>query len=163
MTEILQLFLGVILLTAALAAYFLVFVAFFSNRITKTQRVINQTPGRSFWVGLVNFLFFGVIVMLLFAISENAENLVRFVLIPPAVAITAGLAVILSFGLTGMVNTVGERIFPDQSAWRKTLWGTVILAFACALPFVGWFLLLPYTGLTGFGAVILSFFQRETN
>ena len=163
MTEILQLFLGVILLTVALAAYFLVFVAFFSNRITKTQRIINQTPGRSFWVGLVNFLFFGVIVMVLFAISENAENLVRFVLIPPAVAITAGLAVILSFGLTGMVNTVGERIFPDQSAWRKTLWGTVLLAFACALPFVGWFLLLPYTGLTGFGAVILSFFQRETN
>ena len=160
MTEILQLFLGVILLTAALAAYFLVFVAFFSNRITKTQRVINQTPGRSFWVGLVNFLFFGVIVMLLFAISENAENLVRFILVPPAVAITSVLAVILSFGLTGVVNTVGERIFPDQSAWRKTLWGTVILAFACALPFVGWFLLLPYTGLTGFGAVILSFFQR---
>ena len=163
MTEILQLFLGVILLTVALAAYFLVFVAFFSNRITKTQRVINQTPGRSFWVGLVNFLFFGVIVMLLFAISENAENLVRFILIPPAVAITAVLAIILSFGLTGMVNTVGERIFPDQCAWRKTLWGTVILAFACALPFVGWFLLLPYTGLTGFGAVILSFFQRESN
>lgn len=161
MTEILQLFLGVILLTVALAAYFLVFVAFFSNRITKTQRVINQTPGRSFWVGLVNFLFFGVIVMLLFAISENAENLVRFILIPPAVAITAVLAIILSFGLTGMVNTVGERIFPDQSAWRKTLWGTVILAFACALPFVGWFLLLPYTSLTGIGAVILSFFQKD--
>ena len=161
MTEILQLFLGVILLTVALAAYFLVFVAFFSNRITKTQRVINQTPGRSFWVGLVNFLFFGVIVMLLFAISENAENLVRFILIPPAVAITAVLAIILSFGLTGMVNTVGERIFPDQSAWRKTLWGTVILAFACALPFVGWFLLLPYTSLTGIGAVILSFFRKD--
>ena len=161
MTEIRQLFLGVILLTVALAAYFLVFVAFFSNRITKTQRVINQTPGRSFWVGLVNFLFFGVIVMLLFAMSENAENLVRFILIPPAVAITAVLAIILSFGLTGMVNTVGERIFPDQSAWRKTLWGTVILAFACALPFVGWFLLLPYTSLTGIGAVILSFFQKD--
>jgi sorbitol-specific phosphotransferase system component IIBC len=161
MTEILQLFLGVVLLTVALAAYFLVFVAFFSNRITKTHRVINQTPGRSFWVGLVNFLFFGVIVMLLFAISENAENLVRFILIPPAVAITAVLAIILSFGLTGMVNTVGERIFPDQSAWRKTLWGTVILAFACALPFVGWFLLLPYTSLTGIGAVILSFFQKD--
>lgn len=162
MTETLRLFLDALLLTITLAAYFLVFGALFSNRVAKTQQIIQQLPGRSFWVGLVNFLFFGVIVMLLLAISENAENVIRFILIPPAVVITAVLAIILSFGLAGMANLVGERIFPDQSAWRKTLWGTVILAFACALPFVGWFLLLPYVSLTGLGSMIVGFFQKAT-
>jgi sorbitol-specific phosphotransferase system component IIBC len=62
-----------------------------------------------------------------------------------------------------MSNLLGERIFPDQSAWKQTIWGTVILSFACALPIVGWFLLLPYVGFVGIGAFILGLFQRENN
>ena len=160
MTEILQLFLGVILLTAALAAYFLVFVAFFSNRITKTQRVINQTPGRSFWVGLVNFLFFGVIALVLFSISNNTTGLVKGIVFIPALFLTGILLIGLSFGLTGMVGVLGERIFPDQSAWKRALWSTLAFSLGSAVPVVGWFLLLPYAGLTGLGAFILSFFSK---
>jgi hypothetical protein len=43
----------------------------------------------------------------------------------------------------------------------RTAYGAVILALACALPFIGWFGLLPYAGLLGIGAFILSFFQRQ--
>ncbi|NWG06451.1 MAG: hypothetical protein HXY35_07165 [Chloroflexi bacterium] len=163
MTDILRFFFIVILLTIAFAAYFLVWGAFFSNRVGKTQRALRQALGRSFWVGLVNFLFFGVIALLLFSVAENVGSVFRVILMTPALIIAASLSIMLSFGLAGMVNLLGERIFPDHPAWKKTLWGTVSLAFACALPFVGWFLLLPYAGLTGFGAVILSFFQRETS
>ena len=164
MTDILRLFFNVILLTIALAAYFLVFGALFANRVDKTQRVINQTLGRSFWVGVVNFLFFGVILLILLTLLDGnrVPDFLRVILYVPTFILFAFLAAVLSFGLAGMVNTIGERIFPDQSAWKKTLWGTAVLAFACALPFVGWFLLLPYAGLTGFGAVILGLFQRET-
>lgn len=161
MTDILRLLLIVISLTIALACYFLVIGALFANRVTKTQRVINQLTGRSLAIGFVNFLFFGVIAMLLFSFAENVDGVFRVILTIPALIITILLTVILSFGLAGMVNVIGERVFPEQSAWKKTVWGTIILAFACALPFVGWFLLLPYAGLTGFGSVILGFFQRE--
>jgi len=44
---------------------------------------------------------------------------------------------------------------------KKSIWGSVLLTFACALPFVGWFLLLPYLVFLGFGAVVLGFFQRD--
>jgi hypothetical protein len=37
----------------------------------------------------------------------------------------------------------------------------VILCIACALPFVGWFLLLPFVAFTGIGATILGFFQKS--
>ena len=161
MINILRLPLIVFLLTTSLAAYFLVISALFANRVTKTQRVINQLTGRSFLVGLVNFLFFGVIAIVLFSVAENTNGFLKGILTIPALLITALLAVILSFGLVGMVNVVGERILPEHSSLKKSAWGTVILTFACALPFVGWFLLLPYVGLVGFGAVILGFFQRD--
>lgn len=161
MKDILNLFIAATLLTIMLSAYFLTFTALFSERVARTQRICTQSAARSFWVGLVNFVFFGMIVLVLFSIAENAENFVRFILLPPAVVIGAVLAILLSFGLTGMSNTLGERLFAEQPAWRKTLFGTILLAFACALPVVGWFLLFPYAGLVGFGAVILGFLQRE--
>jgi len=161
MTDILRLFFIIILLTIGLAAYFLVIGALFANRVTRAQRVINQMPARAIGVGLVNFLFFGVIAMILFSVAENASGAIKVILTLPALLITALLTILLSFGLAGMANVVGERILPEHSSLKKLAWGTVLLTFACALPFVGWFLLLPYATLLGFGAVILGFFQRD--
>jgi hypothetical protein len=161
MTDIFRLFFIIILLTIALAAYFLVVGALFANRTTRTQHMITSMPGRSFGVGLVNFLFFGVIALVLFSLAGNAGKFVKVVLITPASLITALLIIMLSFGLTGMVNLLGERIFPEVASWKRTAYGTMILSFACALPFVGWFLLFPYVGFVGIGAFILGLFQRD--
>ena len=162
MTDILRLFFIIILLTIGLTAYFLVVSALFANRVTRAQLVINQMPARAIGVGLVNFLFFGVIAMILFSVAENTHGAIKVILTIPALLIAALMTIILSFGLAGMVSLVGERIIPEHSSLKKTAWGTVMLTFACALPFVGWFLLLPYVTIIGFGAVILGFFQRDS-
>jgi hypothetical protein len=162
MTDILRLFFIIILLTIGFACYFLIVNALFIGRVSKTVNIVKQMPWRSFGVGFVNFLFFGTITIVLFAISEGLGNgVVKFKLLVPALVIAAVLAVLLSFGLSAMINILGERVFPELSAWRKTFWGTVILAFGSAIPTVGWFLLFPYVALTGLGAVILGFFQRN--
>ena len=161
MSDILRLFFIIVLLTISLAAYFLVIGALFANRVAKAQRVINQTPGRAIGVGLVNFLFFGVIAMILFSVAENTSGVIQVILTIPALLIGALLIIILSFGLAGLVNVVGEQILPEYSSLKKTVWGTVMLTFACAIPFVGWFLLLPYVVFLSFGAVVLGFFQRD--
>ncbi len=161
MTEILRLSFIIILLTIALAAYFLVIGALFANRVAKTQRVMIAMPGRSFGVGLINFAFFGVIALVLFSVAGNAGDFIRFILTIPALLITSVLTIMLSFGLAGTSTLLGERIFPDQLAWKQTAWGTMILSFACALPIVGWFLLFPYAGFVGIGAFILGLFQRD--
>ncbi|MCE9645809.1 MAG: hypothetical protein K8S20_07405 [Chloroflexi bacterium] len=161
MTDILRMFLIIILLTLALAAFFLVIGALFTNRAAKTQRVIMAMPGRSFGVGLVNFAFFGVIALVLFSVAENAGSLVKVILTIPALLITAALVIMLSFGLTGMVSLLGERILPEVTSWKRTAFGTAVLSFACAFPFAGWFLLFPYVGFVGIGAFILGLFQRE--
>lgn len=162
MTDILRIAFVLLLLSIAFACYFLVVSALFSTRVEKTLRVAKQMPGRSLGIGFVNFLFFGAIAVALFAVAEGVgSGFIRFITLVPALAIAAVLVVLLSLGLSAMVTVLGERIFPAFPAWRKSFWGTVVLAFASAIPTVGWFLLLPYVALTGFGAVILGFFQRE--
>jgi hypothetical protein len=161
MSDIVRLMLAVILLTIGLVAYFLVVNALFPQRIAKTKSMIHSMPARSFGIGVVNFVFFAVIALVLFSVADNAGPFIRGILTIPAVVILAALTIVLSMGLTGMSNLIGERIFPDSSAWKQTLWGTVSLSLACALPWVGWFLLFPYVGFAGIGAVILGYFQRE--
>ena len=161
MSDIVRLILVIILLVIGLVAYFLVMNALFSGRIAKTKSAIQSMPARSFGIGFVNFVFFAVIALVLFSVAENMGPFIKGVLTIPAVVIVAFLAIVLSLGLAGMANFIGERIFSDLSTWKQTLWGTVCLGLACALPFVGWFLLFPYVGFVGIGAVILGFFQRK--
>ena len=160
MSDILRLFLELILLTIGLAAYFLVMNALFPQRVTKAVSNIQSMSARAFGIGLVNFIFFAVIAGVLLSVAENAGPFIKGILTIPALVILAFLTIVLSLGLAGMSNVVGERIFHDVSGWKQTLWGTICLSFACALPFVGWFLLLPYVSFVGIGSVILGFFQR---
>ena len=162
MSDVVRLFLILFLLIAGLAAYFLVVNALFTARVARTSSIAQSMPARSFGIGLVNFLFFTVIALVLLSIAENTGPFIRGVLTIPAMIILVLLSIALSLGLAGMSNLIGERIFPDLPVRKQTLWGSVCLSLACALPFVGWFLLLPYTGFVGIGAVILGFIQSRT-
>ncbi|HZM21041.1 MAG TPA: hypothetical protein VFC02_04805 [Anaerolineales bacterium] len=162
MSDILRLFVALVLLTLGLSGYFLVLNALFLPHITKVKSVIQSMPARSFGIGLVNFAFFFVIAAVLLSVAENAGPFIRGILTIPALIILAFLTIVLSLGLAGISNLIGERIFSDFSSWKQTFGGTICLSLACALPFVGWFLLFPYVGFVSLGAVILGFFQRET-
>jgi hypothetical protein len=59
-----------------------------------------------------------------------------------------------------MANVIGGRIFTGHNVIKQNIFGAITLSAACALPFAGWFLMLPYVGLVGIGAVILGFFQK---
>lgn len=162
MSDILRLLLIVLLLTVSLTAYFLVVNALFPQRTVKTKNVSQLMAGRSFGIGLVNLFFFTLIAFILISISDKVHNgFAKGILIIPAFLILALLSIMLSFGLTGISITIGERLFPELAIWKQLLWGSICLCFACALPFVGWFLLLPYASFTGAGSFILGMFQRE--
>lgn len=163
MSDILRLFLIVVMLTISLAAYFLILSIFFPQRIERIKSVIRSMSGRSLGIGLVNFVFFTVLALVLFSLADNAGAVLRGILSVLAILITAFLAVMLSFGFAGITDLIGERLLPDAISWKQTVWGSVGLSLACALPFVGWFLLLPYAGFLGVGAFILGLFQREPN
>src|SRR5688572_901324 len=161
MNDIFRLFFIVLLLTLSFTAYFLVIGALFTNRITKTQDVINQTPGRTFGLGMVNFLFFGSIAFALLSVAENTRAFMKAIITIPALLILTVLIILLSIGLTSVVKVLSERIFPDLTSWKQMFWGSAVLCFACALPFVGWFLLLPAVAFIGIGSTILGIVQKS--
>lgn len=162
MNELFINFFRVLLLTITLASYFLVIHALFTERINKTQNIIHQTPGRSFGLGMVNALFFGAIGLFLLMLLDGnrVPDLLRVILIFPTFIVWAFLFSLMSIGITSMIKNLSEKIFPDLNSWKQMLWGSAVLCFACALPFVGWFLLLPFVSFVGIGAAILGFVQK---
>jgi hypothetical protein len=144
------------------SALFVVLTALFPRRVAKTKTVADLMPGRAFAVGLVNFLFFGAITFILFTlVGQVGNDLLRVILALPALFFLSALSLGVSFGLAGVVGLVGERLAASQTEMRRTIWGTLALSLGSSLPFVGWFGLLPYAGLLGLGAFIISFFFRE--
>lgn len=150
-------------LISGLIGYFVVLGALFSKQSSKTQAAIVSMPNRALGIGAVNFIFFSVIAIILFSISQGTDGLLQVILTILAVLITAALVIALSFGLAGVANVIGERALPEASPLKRGVWGTVFLSLACALPLVGWFLMFPYVGLVGIGAFIIGYFQRQSN
>lgn len=163
MSEFFRLILWLAALVAGLISYFVVLGALFSKRLAKTQAAAAAMQNRCLGIGAVNFIFFSVIAFILFSLADGVEGPFKAILTLPAIVVTAGLVIALSFGLAGVANVVGERALPEASVLKRSAWGTVFLSLACALPLVGWFLMLPYAGLVGIGAFIIGFFQRGTN
>jgi hypothetical protein len=110
---------------------------------------------------MVNFFFFGLIAFVMLSLAENTGSFVKGILTIPALLILAFLSVLLSVGLTAIVQHLAERLFPDIVNWKRNFWSAIILCIACALPFVGWFLLLPFVAFAGIGATILGHFQKS--
>jgi hypothetical protein len=162
MSGILRIFIVILPLTVCLVAYFLSIHALFPIRVGKTKAIIQNMPWRSFGVGLVNFSFFFIIAVILISISDQIDaEFIKGIVMLPGLLIIGFILLMLTFGLAGMVNHIGERIITETSPWKQTVWGSLCLCLACALPFAGWFLLLPYVGFTGIGAFILGVLQRE--
>lgn len=163
MDQLIRLFVVFILFVPLLFGFFTVLNMLFPKRIAGTQSILQGTTGRAFWIGFVNILFLTPVTMLLFNVADRAGGVLGVIATFPALVLLAVLIGLASFGLLSMVNMTGERLLPDQSLMKRTFWGTLLLSLACAMPFVGWFLLLPYVMFLGAGSVILSFFQRGVN
>jgi len=141
----------------SLVAFFAVLWAFFPNRLARVEAVVNGMPGRSFTVGLVNLVFFGAVMLVMFSLADRFRG--------GGLRAVGGIFLVLlsigvSFGLAGVVQVVGGRLRDPASSLVRTAWGTVLLTLGCGLPFIGWFGLLPYAASLGLGAFILSFFSR---
>jgi hypothetical protein len=141
----------------ALVAFFLVLVALFPKRIGRTQAIAEGMPGRSLVVGLVNLIFGAAVVVALLALAHWTHF--QLLGVPALVVLALGSAAV-AFGLGGLVQLIGTRLVPEQPGPRRTMAATLALGWACTLPFVGWFGLLPLAAAIGTGAFILTFFTE---
>ncbi len=160
MNELLNVTGVILVLTLNLIPFFIVISTLFPARTAITVEIASRSSGRTFVIGMVNFLFFLVIAMALFSLAGKAEGLLKAILLLPAILIAVILSIALCIGLVSMSNLIGERLAPTQSAWKRTFWGTLLLGLGSSVPLLGWFLLVPYAAWVGLGAFLLGFFQK---
>ena len=80
-----------------------------------------------------------------------------------AVLVSAPVALGL-VGSAGLCDRIGAGLPGDADErlpWRRVLRGGVVLSFAFVLPVIGWFVLLPWTLVSGVGASLGSLRSRS--
>jgi hypothetical protein len=74
--------------------------------------------------------------------------------------VVLGIPILLGFaGSAGLAQRVGAGLpgpLDDTQPWRRVLRGGPILTLTCLLPFLGWFILVPWLLVSGVGALVLS-------
>lgn len=146
-----------ILAAVCVVALFVVLSLLFHDLVEETRRKAEESPGRAFLVGLINFLFVVAISIGLNTLGQNLGlEFIGYII----VILIFLLAVGLVFGVSGMVDFISRKLTPEQTGWRRTAGGAIATTLACLAPYVGWYGLLPYIGLRGLGAFILSLVAR---
>lgn len=147
-----------ILVTACLGGFMLAMPALFiflnlallgtSDRATSR---LNRGGCIPFFVGLATLAACGVPASILLSIGSFAQAIGGIVWL-----------LLLFFGFMGLAvvsRLVGQRLVamyePNGSPLVQTIAGSIILSFSIAFPLLGWFIILPFSLITGFGAVLL--------
>ena len=137
----------------SLVAFFAVVNILFGSLVIRIEEKSDESPGRSFFLGLLNTAFIAVLSLSLWSIAENSGISILAV---PSLFLLALFAVGVILGGTALVRTIGKRLYPDREERTQMLWGGLITVLACVVPYIGWFLLLPYLLLRGFGALLMT-------
>jgi hypothetical protein len=122
--------------------------------LARTRQTLVAMPWRSFLVGLVNGAFFGLLSAALLAPGGG-------------IALIGGtfatiLLALVAVGLAAAARIVGERLRPAAAdPVRQFVLGAGVLTLASAVPLVGWFVVLPFAGLAGLGALLIAIVQRR--
>lgn len=144
--------------TAGLPALLILLTALAPSYVERARSVMRKWPGRSFSLGLVNFVFF-------FAIALLANVEFAPIQLIGVLAVFIALPILLTAGLLTTTGVVGERIWQQIASKPASLLGSLaigILAMGLTLlaPIVGWMLFLGLVS-TGLGASIIAIFRRK--
>ncbi len=157
--------LGIILLVPlggiTIIALFAALTLLLPTPIAKTRANLENSLWRSLLLGVVNFIFFAVLGLIFFWLSERSGKGLGGIFIFFAGVIIIGIAIFALLGVTAFANLLGERMGGGKTAFTSDLRGGTLLLLAGLAPYVGWFIFLPLVLWTGFGAAIAALLRRK--
>jgi hypothetical protein len=137
---------------------------FLPKPVERARQKLEAIPLISFLVGLINAIFWVVILYLWFYWTQNNGGPgVMAYLIGSALAILLLIGLVLPGipGLVALAGLTGERWNAFASPPGQDLRGGLLLVLACLTPYVGWFIFTPALLCTAISAGLLTFFQRS--
>ncbi|MCH7589336.1 MAG: hypothetical protein IIC78_15070 [Chloroflexi bacterium] len=147
----------IIMALFAAAAFSNVISVIFPRKIEAVAQGWSDINARTFWLGVVNTILLAVPAIVLLILGANIGE---WFAVPSVLLVTFYVGVGL-FSLIGLVHFLGRRLFPDASSFRQNTYAAILLILAVLTPFVGWYLLLPFLLIYGFGGSVERFFQRR--
>jgi hypothetical protein len=135
-----------------IVCYWLLASSLLTQQVSRCRERYVTRPVRSFFAGLLTFV---PILFLAGAIGKVPHPVIR------VSALVIGLTCILIalFGSAGLAQRVGEGLpssRDNREPWRRTWRGGLVLGITFFLPFIGWFVVLPVTLISGFGSFVLA-------
>jgi hypothetical protein len=134
---------------AVMVSYWLLAAALFPDALRRSRRAYDERSGRLTVIGVMTTL--PALLIGASLLQQGPHPLLKLlggVLVGAPVAL--GLV-----GSAGLCDRIGAGLPGDADArlpWRRVLRGGVVLSFAFVLPVIGWFVLLPWTLVSGVGA-----------
>jgi len=145
----------------ALISLLAIIALIFPAPVERTRAALETSLGRSFLLGLVNFLFAAALTALLARLGQNARGVLAAILILLALLLALGIAIFSFLGLAGLTTLIGERINEGTSPFRRHLRGSLLFVLAGLTPYVGWFAFAPLALIAGFGAAVQAVFRKK--
>lgn len=154
MAEIIQIIVVTLFSWGTLAALLVLLPALLPGRVQRAQQIVQNSPGRAFVIGLVNFLFFGVL-MAIFTQGAELGGLIAAIILLALLTVTA-------VGLASINQIVQGRLYAKSGDGVKSGLKTAVLLIAAGLlPLLGWFVLTPILLLVSLGAAIIALVRRK--
>ncbi len=152
MADILKIFLLVLGMLIVIVSYWLAAESLFPRVVARAQERYRARP---IGITLLGALLGGPLLAAglgLLQVGAAPAKALGFVL--ASATVLAGL-----LGSAGLCRRIGEGLpspADEAQPWRRVLRGGCVLALTFLLPFAGWFLVLPLTLASGFGAALAA-------
>lgn len=159
MADVLTWFLIVVGSLMVLVAHWLGAYALFPERVEACGERYAQRPVAATLLGLAILapLLLGAIV-----VGKSLQHPAINMLLIGVLVIPTMLAMLGSAGLALRIGA-GLRSASDlDQPWRRVLRGGTVLSLVFVLPILGWFVLLPWSLASGFGAALMSLRKQRS-
>lgn len=149
MSDVLFWFLIVLGFYCAFNSYWLLAAALFPDMVEQCRQRYAEKPVRSTFTGL---LVSAPIVVGAFVLLTHMGNPLLQIF---GIGILALVILLGLVGSAGLCSQIGQGLpVADNAAWRRVGRGGLLLGMAFIMPVIGWFILMPWTILSGFGAFL---------
>ena len=131
-------------------SYWLASAALFPNVVEGSRRQYETHPIRITLIGIALAVPF---VLVSIGIGKVAHPLAKMIGVAViSLPVLYGLA-----GSAGLALRIGASLhsaLDETEPWRRVLRGSIILSFTFLLPVIGWFIVMPWTLVSGLGAAV---------
>ena len=159
MADVFTWFLIIIGILLVLNAHWLAAFALFPKVVTASREKYAQRPIAATFLGLAILL--PVIIVGSILINVLKHPLVAVIVIGLWM-IPAVLAFLGSAGLAARIGAGLRSPHDDTQPWRSVMRGSTVLSLTFLTPILGWFVLLPWTLVSGLGVAVMTLRTQRT-